>query len=277
VRDGIPSLDEDETDSNPFPEIPAWEFVSRIYDSKVTIEFPEDGEARLVVTVGDPSDGPYQSVSFDIEYEDIIKLGQRHIAPLAAWIDREKARERDSRIRDEVAARMAADARPWVIQTSLNGARAMQVKVHRSSCGVVKQKRPEKLGENTFGGTHNGEELILVLSGVQKELTELVSARLVEAKLHQARRAAAGRVRDVAFDRRPLVLCKTCKPLGDATARLQAEVERLTDINTAKSEHELAVVDLMDHMRDLVWQEEQAHLDRHVRGTPQVAKEVSGG
>ena len=267
--DGAHELDEPEDAGDEFPEIPNWEFRDPYGDVKVTVEVSADGSACLTVVAGDPDHGAYQRITVEIPDEAITRLGRDHITPLATWVEAEEARQHEDSLQRSARDRAAADARPWAVQTARNGAEAQQVRVHRSECPVITSSGATPRGEVTFGGTHNGQELITQLNVVEQGLGYLISKQAVESKLYAQRRADQGYVRGTKFDRRPLVMCLRCKPLGDLTGELMAEVERLTNTTVVESEQVMDVITLMDRLRACVWEEEQKHLDRYVRGGPE--------
>jgi hypothetical protein len=248
-----------------FPEIPAWEVVDKYSGVRVSLTVREGDFAQLTMTHGDPADGPYQVLRFDVDPKDLARLASDHIAPLVAWekADREwQAMDMDKRA---AQSRAEADICAWVVDFTAEhplGPSSTQLRVHRSSCSALKRGGRTPTGEHTPGGTHDGSALLRALVPVRDALERLVGADLIQAKKNALSMREAGRIRDTAPDRRPLILCLACKPLGEETADLMRIVTDLAEVTELRSvDHGTVIIHLMFRMQHLVWENEQRHLD----------------
>ena len=227
------------------PEVTEVSFVDSMADD-TTLTFAPDADLDgMTVSLewGEQGEPRHQLLSAWLDIEQIAELYERIIGPfMAANAEAERlARLAEERHEREEAADKAArqeyeQAAAFLVQT-LERPRGMSWtlgephRLHRSGCTVPGRARAGKTTAYTL------EDLLAkFLPSVRDRFEQATSAPSIEHNMRRVRRAAQGYQRDVALETSVLSLCGSCKPLGDRTKDVNAELARLANKTTADPE-----------------------------------------
>lgn len=264
----------DPEDGPEFPNIEPQRFTDAYSGAVVTFEVIEGDNPGLVVTHGGPNDEVFVRFKLSMPEAFLFQLAEKFIQPLRDYreLENQHTRQRMQKDHEDTQAELAA--RPFRAASTGHHTtgRDYDLRVHLRDCHHAVNTVLDKGSSGTTGTFSRaryrddlplctGADVIRMLASARKALDWCYSPLGVQSNARRAKERDQGRVRHTALDYQPVRFCRTCKPLGEHTAEINATLRDLSNLTELDDTADQRAAATFTTIEQAVWETEQAHLD----------------